>query len=27
MIAPQTILLIFFSMAFITSAGFAINDY
>lgn len=26
-IAPQTILLIFFSMAFITSAGFAINDY
>src|SRR4030042_4708642 len=23
----QTILLIFFSMAFITSAGFAINDY
>jgi geranylgeranylglycerol-phosphate geranylgeranyltransferase len=27
MIASQTILLIFFSMAFITSAGFAINDY
>ncbi len=27
MIDPQTILLIFFSMAFITSAGFAINDY
>jgi geranylgeranylglycerol-phosphate geranylgeranyltransferase len=27
LIAPQTILLIFFSMAFITSAGFAINDY
>lgn len=27
MIAPQTILLIFFSMALITSAGFAINDY
>jgi geranylgeranylglycerol-phosphate geranylgeranyltransferase len=27
MIAPQTIVLIFFSMAFITSAGFAINDY
>jgi geranylgeranylglycerol-phosphate geranylgeranyltransferase len=27
MIAPQTILIIFFSMAFITSAGFAINDY
>jgi geranylgeranylglycerol-phosphate geranylgeranyltransferase len=27
MIAPQTILFIFFSMAFITSAGFAINDY
>jgi geranylgeranylglycerol-phosphate geranylgeranyltransferase len=27
MIAPQTIALIFFSMAFITSAGFAINDY
>ncbi len=26
-IAPQTIALIFFSMAFITSAGFAINDY
>jgi geranylgeranylglycerol-phosphate geranylgeranyltransferase len=24
---PQTILLIFFSMAFITSAGFAINDF
>ena len=27
MIAPQIILLIFFSMALITSAGFAINDY
>ena len=27
MIAPQTIVLIFFSMAFITSAGFAVNDY
>src|SRR5665648_764081 len=27
LVAPQTILLIFFSMAFITSAGFAINDY
>lgn len=27
MIAPEKILLIFFSMAFITSAGFAINDY
>ena len=27
MIAPENILLIFFSMAFITSAGFAINDY
>jgi geranylgeranylglycerol-phosphate geranylgeranyltransferase len=27
MISPQTILLIFFSMALITSAGFAINDY
>jgi geranylgeranylglycerol-phosphate geranylgeranyltransferase len=27
LITPQTILLIFFSMAFITSAGFAINDY
>jgi geranylgeranylglycerol-phosphate geranylgeranyltransferase len=27
MIAPEEILLIFFSMAFITSAGFAINDY
>ncbi len=27
MIAPDKILLIFFSMAFITSAGFAINDY
>jgi len=27
MIAPQQILLIFFSMAFIASAGFAINDY
>ena len=27
MIAPKTIALIFFSMAFITSAGFAINDY
>jgi len=27
MIAPQQIALIFFSMAFITSAGFAINDY
>jgi geranylgeranylglycerol-phosphate geranylgeranyltransferase len=26
-IAPDKILLIFFSMAFITSAGFAINDY
>ena len=26
-ISVQTILLIFFSMAFITSAGFAINDY
>ena len=26
-IAPPKILLIFFSMAFITSAGFAINDY
>ncbi len=24
---PQTMLLIFFSMAFITSAGFALNDY
>jgi len=24
---PQTILLVFFSMAFITSAGFALNDY
>ncbi|MCJ7713331.1 UbiA family prenyltransferase, partial [Candidatus Bathyarchaeota archaeon] len=23
----QTVLLIFFSMAFITSAGFSINDY
>jgi len=27
MIAPQQIALIFFSMAFIASAGFAINDY
>jgi geranylgeranylglycerol-phosphate geranylgeranyltransferase len=27
MIAPQQMLLIFLSMAFITSAGFAINDY
>ena len=27
MIAPEKIALIFFSMAFITSAGFAINDY
>ena len=27
MIAPEKIGLIFFSMAFITSAGFAINDY
>ncbi|MCL1971033.1 MAG: UbiA family prenyltransferase [Candidatus Bathyarchaeota archaeon] len=27
MIAPQDMLLIFLSMAFITSAGFAINDY
>ena len=27
MIAPEKIFLIFFSMAFITSAGFAINDY
>jgi len=27
MIAPEQIVLIFFSMAFITSAGFAINDY
>jgi len=27
MIEPLNILLIFFSMAFITSAGFAINDY
>ena len=27
MIAPETIVLIFFSMAFITSAGFAVNDY
>jgi geranylgeranylglycerol-phosphate geranylgeranyltransferase len=27
LITPQTILLIFFSMAFITSAGFAVNDY
>ncbi len=26
-ISVQTVLLIFFSMAFITSAGFAINDY
>lgn len=26
-IAPQTILLVFFSMAFITSGGFALNDY
>ncbi len=26
-IAPEQIVLIFFSMAFITSAGFAINDY
>lgn len=26
-LAPQTILLVFFSMAFITSAGFALNDY
>ena len=26
-LSVQTILLIFFSMAFITSAGFAINDY
>jgi len=25
--SPQTVLLIFFSMAFITSAGFAVNDY
>ncbi len=27
MIGPEKIVLIFFSMAFITSAGFAINDY
>jgi geranylgeranylglycerol-phosphate geranylgeranyltransferase len=27
LLPPDTILLIFFSMAFITSAGFAINDY
>ncbi len=27
MIGPEEIVLIFFSMAFITSAGFAINDY
>ncbi len=27
MIVPEKIVLIFFSMAFITSAGFAINDY
>jgi geranylgeranylglycerol-phosphate geranylgeranyltransferase len=27
MIAPEQIVLIFFSMAFITSAGFAINDF
>jgi geranylgeranylglycerol-phosphate geranylgeranyltransferase len=27
MIAPEEILLIFFSMALVTSAGFAINDY
>jgi len=27
LLPPQTILLVFFSMAFITSAGFAINDY
>lgn len=27
LLGPQTILLIFFSMAFITSAGFALNDY
>ncbi|XHH08372.1 MAG: UbiA family prenyltransferase [Candidatus Bathyarchaeia archaeon] len=27
MLAPEQIVLIFFSMAFITSAGFAINDY
>lgn len=27
MIAPEKMFLIFFSMAFITSAGFAINDY
>src|SRR5512140_3922444 len=26
-ISMQTLVLIFFSMAFITSAGFAINDY
>src|SRR5512136_683657 len=26
-LAPQIILLVFFSMAFITSAGFALNDY
>ena len=27
MLAPQMVLLVFFSMAFITSAGFALNDY
>ena len=27
LLPPQTILFVFFSMAFITSAGFAINDY
>src|SRR3989337_4051308 len=27
LLPPQTILLVFFSMAFITYAGFAINDY
>src|SRR4030043_639968 len=27
LLAPVTILLVFFSMALITSAGFAINDY
>ena len=26
-LSPETAVLIFFSMAFITSAGFAINDY
>ena len=27
LLSPETILLVFFSMAFITSAGFALNDY